>query len=279
MSIARELMISPTPSIDFDATVIEAIQKLKNFGTNFIAVKADDNRYQGVLTEGNLVRIFIRSQAQSEDAPLILFRDYFEPMQLIQEQEEFPEIVKKIMTAVGNRVFVIDDKGSISGYISAKDILPSFLKMGVHGSEQRSVTPPTKNKAPMEALKSELFLYESFFEKSPFMMHSVNPDGEIQMANEMLHAVLGYDYGELIGKTIFDLYPKANHKKAEAGIKTILNKGFHSVVQAEMLTKTNQVLDVELASRALTDEKGKPVGTITVSRPLKMDFLLQGLKL
>ena len=105
-------------------------------------------------------------------------------------------------------------------------------------------------------------------------MHSVNPKGEIQMANEILHKVLGYEYGELIGKTIFDLYPKENHKKAQAGIQTILHKGFHQVIQAQMITHDKSVIDVEMASRALTDQKGVAVGTITVSRPLKMDKLI-----
>jgi PAS domain S-box-containing protein len=277
MIYAKDLMAQGTPSVAFDQTVIEAIDYLKTHPTGFVAVKATDDRYQGVLTEGNLVRIFLRSQSQPEKQALIFYRDCFEPMQLIHEDEEFPEIVKKIMTAVGNRVFVIDGNGAIVGHITAKDILPTFVGKG--GSPAR-VSPQPAVALPsgqLEMMKSELYLYESFFEKSPFMMHSVNPKGEIQMANEILHAVLGYPYGELIGKTIFDLYPKENHKKAQAGIKTILHDGYHAVIQAQMITKGQEVLEVEMASRALTDQKGVAVGTITVSRPLKMDYLLRNL--
>jgi PAS domain S-box-containing protein len=278
---AKDLMAAGAPSISFDQTVIEAIEYLKTHPTGFVAVKATEDRYQGVLTEGNLVRIFLRSQSQPDKQALIFYRDCFEPMQLIHQDEEFPEIVKKIMTAVGNRVFVIDGVGVIVGHITAKDILPAFVNQsagqrsaGDAATQQPAVALPSHQ---LEMMKSELYLYESFFEKSPFMMHSVNPDGEIQMANEILHAVLGYPYGELIGKTIFDLYPKENHKKAQAGIKTILHDGFHSVIQAQMITRNHSVIEVEMASRALTDQTGVAVGTITVSRPLKMDYLLKNL--
>jgi PAS domain S-box-containing protein len=197
-------------------------------------------------------------------------------MQLIQQSEDFPEVMKKLMTAVGHRVFVIDSNSAVIGHITAKDILPFF-------SSQDSPHTPTPNVSlgtslPLiETLKSELYLYESFFEKSPFMMHSVNPQGSIQMANEMLHSILGYEYGELIGKTIFDLYPKENHKKASAGIQTILHQGFHQIIQGQMLTKHGQPIEVELASRALLDQRSQPVGTITVSRPLKMELILDNL--
>ncbi len=279
---AKDLMIQGTPSISFDQTVVEAIDFLKTHPSGFVTVKAADDRYQGVLTEGNLVRIFLRSQNQPDKQALIFYRDCFEPMQLIHQDEEFSEIVKKIMTAVGNRVFVIDNQGVVIGHITAKDILPTFVFKPTDkptAEKSHSQMPATLQVpgAQLDSMKSELYLYESFFEKSPFMMHSVNPKGVIQMANEILHTLLGYPYGELIGKTIFDLYPKENHKKAEAGIQTILNHGFHKVIQAQMIAKDGKVVEVEMASRALTDPSGKSVGTITVSRPLNMDELLAAL--
>ena len=71
------------------------------------------------------------------------------------------------------------------------------------------------------------------------------------MANEMLHAVLGYEYGELIGKTIFDIYPKHSHKKAEAGIKQIFEKGYHKIVTASMIDKNKEEIEVEYKGKDL----------------------------
>jgi PAS domain S-box-containing protein len=264
---AKHVMNPATPVLGFDATIGEAIEFMRQNHSGFVAVRASQERFQGVLTEGALVRIYLKFQQQKEKETIILYRDLFEPMQLIHEDEVFPEVVKKLLTAVGHRVFVINSKSEVVGYISAKNVLPYFT-----AQHHDSKGPRT------EELKSDLYFYESFFEKSPFMMHSVNKDGVIQMANEMLHAVLEYPFGELIGRTIFDLYFKENQKKAEAGIKTIFSQGYHKVVRSQMLTKTGKTIEVELVSRALVNHFNEPVGTMTVSRPLDMEVLLKTFK-
>ena len=269
MMTAKEIMVTNTPSMSFDASVTEAIETMKNNPFSFAAVMASKDRFHGVLTEAVLMRIYLRYQTQPEKEALIFYRDCFEPMQLIHSGEMFSEIVKKVMTAVGHRVFVIDNDGNVVGHITAKDLLPLFSPTGMKANNPNHMTS--------ERVKSGLYLYENFFTKSPFMMHSVNQDGQIQMANEVLHTVLGYSYGELIGKTIFDLYPKEAHEKAAEGIKTILDSGFHKVVKGKMVCKSGQAVDVELMSRALVDQSGKNVGTVTVSRPTDMEFLLKSL--
>lgn len=269
MMTAKEIMSTQTPTMTFDASVTEAIESMKSNPLSFSAVMASKDRFHGVLTEAVLMRIYLRYQTQSEKDALIFYRDCFEPMQLVHVNEVFPEIVKKVMTAVGHRVFVIDNEGNIVGHITAKDLLPLFSPTGLKTNNPNHITN--------ENVKSGLYLYENFFTKSPFMMHSVNSDGQIQMANEVLHTVLGYPYGDLIGKTIFDLYPKESHEKAAEGIKTILDKGFHKVVRGKMVTQGKKTIDVELMSRALVDQTGKNVGTVTVSRPIDMEFLVKAL--
>lgn len=265
MITAEEIMLKNTPTLAFDSSVDKAIDFMNANLHHFAAVIASEDRYQGVLTEGAMVRIYLRYQANPKKEALIFYRDVFEPLQLIHKSADFSEIVKKIMTAVGNRVFVIDDAGKVVGHITAKDILPLISK---GGKTRHPLTAP-------EELLSELYLYESFFEKSPFMMHSVDRNGRIFMANEILHSMLGYAYGELIGKTIFDLYPKSAHLEAAKGIETIFDKGFHKVVRGAMIRRDGSLLNVELMSRALHDQKDQPVGTITVSRPLDMEYLIR----
>lgn len=262
---AKNIMHRSTPVLPFSATIPEAIEFLKAQPKGFAIVQASADRFHGVLTEAQLMRIFLRYQAHPERETLILYRDLFEPAQLIHEDEYFPEIVKKLVSAAGNRVFVIDKRSDVVGYITAKDILPYFSPRGADGQAELEGG---------EALKSNIYLYESFFIKSPFMMHSVNREGVIQMANEVLHRVLGYEFGELTGRTIFDIYPKEHHAKAEAGLKTILNQGYHTAVAAEMLDREGKSVAVEMVSRVLTDQRQSPVGTMTVSRPLDMNLLL-----
>lgn len=252
-----------TPVLQFSSTVPEAIEFFKGHREGFAIVQATADRFHGVITEAQLMRIFMRYQTHPEKDSLILHRDLFEPAQLTHEDEMFPEIVKKIVTAVGSRVFVINSAGSVTGYITSKDILPYFSSSG-----------PSVGGKPIDNLRSDLYLYETFFAKSPFMMHSVNKEGQIQMANEMLHKLLGYEYGELLNKTIFDIYPKEAHTKAAAGIKTIFSKGWHQVVEGQMITKEGTEVGVELVSRALTNQLQEVIGTMTVSRPLNMKDLL-----
>ncbi|MFN7727758.1 MAG: CBS domain-containing protein [Bdellovibrio sp.] len=265
---AKHVMNLSTPVLSFDATVAEAIEFMRKNSAGFVAVRASDERFQGVLTEGGLVRVYLRYQLQADKEALILYRDLLEPMQLIHEEEVFPEVVRKLLTAVGHRIFVINNGGQVVGYVTAKDVLPYF-----------TAAPRGKPTDQNESLKSDLYMYESFFDKSPFMMHSVNKDGVIQMANEMLHSVLEFPYGELIGKTIFDLYPKEAHKYAEEGLKTILSQGYHKVVRSQMLTKTGKSVEVELVSRVLTNQFQDPIGTMTVARPIEMAVLLKTLQL
>lgn len=263
---AKHVMHLSTPVISYEATILEAIEAMKKSPAGFVASMASSDRYLGVLTEAALIRMYLKYQIHKDRDQVILYRDMFEPMQLIHESEMFPELVKKLLTSVGQRVFVINDDGTIVGYITTKDILPYFTE-----GTKESLSAST------DTLKSDLYLFESFFEKSPFMMHSVNKDGVIQMANEILHDILGYGYGELIGKTISHLYSKENSQKAEEGIKTIFKKGYHQVVRSQMMTKTGTPVEVELVSRVLTNQFDSPVGTMTVSRPVDMALLLKNL--
>lgn len=265
MITAKELMHTNTPNLFFDTTVETAFDFFRTNPHSFAVVSASADRLHGVLTEGGLMRIYMKYQSYKDRPSLIFYRDMFEPAQLVLETEEFPSVVKKVMTSIGNRVFVINQAGEMVGHITAKDILPYFSANNV--SMQKSKVG--------EGIHSDMFLYQSFFTKSPFLMHSANQKGEIQMANEILHRILGYEYGDLIGKTIFDIYPKENHEKAREGLKTILDQGYHKIIKAEMIRKDGSHIEIEMASRALVDPAGKPVGTITISRPIQMESLLE----
>lgn len=261
---AFELMRRDTVVIPFNTTVLEAVDIMNGKPQGFAVVQATADRLQGVLTEAALLRIFLRYQVTPEKENLILYREFFEPPQLIQEKEGFPEIVKKVMSAVGHKVIVINSTGEAIGYITAKDVLPLF-----------SSKKDFPAKAQANEWKTNLYMYESFVSKSPFAMHSVNSEGQIIMANEMLHLMLGYEYGELIGQSIFELYPKTVHEQASAGIKTILSQGYHKSIQSQMVHKSKTLIPVEIVSRALIDQREQAIGTVTVSRPLDMDFLVK----
>lgn len=281
MLTAAEVMNHDLPLLNFDISVPEAMKKMASGKSSFYAVYATRDRLHGVVTEAGMVRIFLRYQQNPTKRELIHYRDCFEPIQLVSRGEVFPELLRKLVSAVGHRVFVIDLEGQVLGYVQIRDILPYFTESveavenedKIMISKEKS-TRPQVPKEQLEGVKSDLYLYEGFFVKSPFMMHSVSPDGEIRMANEIIHQFLGYDYGELIGQPVYVLYPKENHGKVIDGMRKIFDKGFYRVVKGEMLTKSGESVDVEMVSRSLLDQKGEPVGTVTVSRPINIKNLL-----
>ncbi len=275
MITAKEIMRTDTPMLSFDETVSRSIEYLSESQSGFAVVSASRERLQGVLHEGNLLKIFLRYKQNPAKDSLILYREFFEPIQLIHENEIFPEIVKKLLIAVGNRVFVINNGGELVGHITAKDILPFLEEKTAEKMDQFALMKHRHGE--LETVKSEMYLFESFFLKSPFMMHSANENGVIQMANEMLHSVLGYEYGALIGKTIFDIYPPESHAAATEGLKSILNKGYHNIVLAKMVTADKKLIEIEMVSRCLENQHKKIIGTMTISRPLDMNVLLSSL--
>lgn len=279
MISAKDIMNPATPVILFSASVPEAIQLFAREKLDFVAVQADDRRYHGVISEAGLMRIYLRYKIHPEKDSLILYRDLFEPTQLISEQESFTEVVRKVLTSVGQRVFVIDSKSKVIGFIKARDILPFFSQTDDNqiqpGSESRAGKTSNSSLAFEFEKHSNLHLFENFFSQSPFMMHSINRQGEIQMANEILHRVLGYEYGELLGLKVWDLYPKSVHQKVKDSLSQIIDKGFKKIVKGNMVHKTNKMIRVEMVSRSLHDRAGKVIGTLTVARPLNMKYLIE----
>lgn len=261
-------MRKKTPVLSFDTTVPEAMTYFQKEETPFALVQASPSRFQGILTEGNLMRVYLRYRTQPSKDSIILYRNFFEPAQLIHEDEPFSEVIKKVVTAEHNRVFVINGESSVVGYISVKDILPY---LPVENESAGTVKPKL---APDLDPSSDLYLYETFFSQSPFLMHSVNRAGVIRMANSILHRVLGFSDGELIGKSVFDIYPKEVMELVRQSLSQIIDERNFKVVKGQMVHSTGKLVDVEMVSRALLNQSGQVIGTVTVTRPLDMAFLL-----
>jgi PAS domain S-box-containing protein len=109
------------------------------------------------------------------------------------------------------------------------------------------------------------------------MMHSVDKEGRIIMANAKIHRVLGYEDGELVGMTIFDLYAKSCHHEALSGLKKIQEAGVHNSIYSTMMTKRGAKIRVDIVSSALLGLHKEFLGTISVSRIVDSELLLRAL--
>jgi hypothetical protein len=83
---------------------------------------------------------------------------------------------------------------------------------------------------------------------------------------------LGYAPGQLLGKSIEDLYAKPFHQDARDSLHVLLSEGASLQVLSQMLTSKGEILNVEIQSSVFHDSNGRPAGTISITRVLEQDF-------
>ncbi|MFN9066813.1 MAG: PAS domain S-box protein, partial [Bdellovibrionales bacterium] len=124
-------------------------------------------------------------------------------------------------------------------------------------------------------IEKYLEVYEKTFHETPYMMHAVNEKGEILMANKREHDMLGYQMGELRGKTIYDIYSKSVHHEATQGLKKVVETGTHQMTYTTLVKKDGSPLRCDIASSAIFGDNGKFISTVSVLRPIDSDELLR----
>ena len=97
------------------------------------------------------------------------------------------------------------------------------------------------------------------------------------MANKREHEALGYENGELVGKTIFDIYGQQMHTLAREGLKKIMERGSHPVTFTVLFKKDGTMIRCDIASSAIYDDDGKFVSSISALRQVDNEELLKNL--
>ena len=209
--------------------------------------------------------------------------EYLIPAHCVRLDTPLTEVVREMIKSPNHRVLVLNSAKALVGIISPKDVLRYVT--GVH----KQVTLDLKKelaeaKESLEHVKKELSktrsrlgIYKDIVMDNPSMIHSVDGDGKILMANHKMHQLLGYDSNELVGKTIFDLYAPAMHSEALNGLNAIKSTGSHQNTFTTMLRKNGERLRIDIVSSALYDEDENFIATVSVSRPVDSDILLRAL--
>ncbi len=82
-------------------------------------------------------------------------------------------------------------------------------------------------------------------------------------ANQALCTLLGYDRNELIGMSVFDLYPEKDRNKVK-NLYADRMKGQSSRYESTFITKTGQSLHVEVAATPIFNDQGEFKGSFTI---------------
>ena len=107
--------------------------------------------------------------------------------------------------------------------------------------------------------------FRNLYEKAPVMMHSVGIDKRLLSVNDAWLARLGYERSEVLGRPSIDfLTPESQRLAQETVIPRFLEQGYLRDVDYQMVTKSGEVLDVQLSAIWQRDAQGRPVRTLSV---------------
>lgn len=278
---ARDVMTPNPASVSSQSNVEDVVEFFLQNSFSSAPVLDDSGRVLGQLSELNLMRAFVKVEvSQSQNQKLIEFKSLFMEPQFVETSTSLPEVVTALIRCPLHRVLVKNGAGKLVGIISPKDILRRFK-----GADRQNLQSKLKDlegevkklSHHLKDTQADMDLYKRLFESSPVMTHSVDQKGVILMANPLLHEFLGYDPGELVGQSIFDLYPESLHHEVQQGLQEVIEQGKHALSYSSFKSKSGEVCRVEVISSSLMNDRGEFVGTLTLSRPVDGDQLLRSL--
>ncbi len=256
-------------SLPETTTLEETAQFFASHKLTTLPVVCKNDEILGVISDFQLLRFLLRARQEGKkEQTLFDIKEELDPVVTIHEDDTIVNAFRMMLQSPNHRIY-ITHANKLCGALSPKDLL--LYMAGV-----KNVDSKTTDNVVMKQLEAiikelndtrrQLTDYQAMFHDSPYLMHSVDKTGKIINANRMIHYVLGYEDGELIGKTLRQLYPPENYKRAMQGVETVFSLGFHPLVNVVMLKKNGDVIRIDVASTLKKDDKGNPEGTITVGR-------------
>lgn len=271
MSTARQIMTAKPHSLQTGMDILDAVEFFNKHGISSAPVLNPLGEALGQMTELTLIKALAKFKAGTDFTQVIDAEEMLEPVVFVRDFDDIPTVMKALMGAPSHRVLVKDVGEQIVGIIAPKDILRVLQSDQEIGKEVNDEIRTLqleleKMRGQMQEMSRYLQTYDMVFQSGLFGLHSADREGRIIVANEKLHNFLGYPLGELVGKSIFDLYPKEMHELAKGGLQTVMESGRHNLTQTLMCHCNGEKVSVDLASAAMRDEKGRFIGTFTISR-------------
>lgn len=237
----------------------------------------------GMLSELTLLKAYMLHKTKFLKSDKVGHHiDLLEPVSFVNVRASLADVLREMIATPTHRLLVKDDKDKVVGIISPKDLMRAML--GEVNPNQNFRQKLLEVQAALnqsfkkiETIEKMLDVYQKAFQETPYMMHAVNADGKILMANRCEHEILGYEEGDLVGKSIYDIYPESLHSEAERGLKMVIAQGYHHITYTTLVRKDGSRIRCDIASSSLLDEKGHFLSTITVLRAIDSEALLRSL--
>lgn len=166
----------------------------------------------------------------------------------------------------------LESKGTFAGtlIVASKNyemFTPKRIQLMEAFGNQISVA--LHNASLFDQLKRSEELYADLYEHSPDMYHSVDRDGTIVNCNQTEAEQLGYDKRELIGQSIYSIYPPDYYGDVRQTLQRIFDLGEElKGIEEQMLRKDGSVIDVSVSTTIVFDHESRPRFTVTVARDI-----------
>ena len=121
-------------------------------------------------------------------------------------------------------------------------------------------------------------IFEQIVEHFPDIIHSVDANGTIVSTNAFASDLLGYTQEELIGKSVYDIYPPDIKKSVSKGFEELKKEGFKDRIESKLISRSGEIIDVEIRSLSLYNKNGKFIRTFSIIRDMReINFLKEQL--
>jgi len=129
-------------------------------------------------------------------------------------------------------------------------------KPDMAGGRKTRLSHMTDNIDPLDLLEAAV---------DPIVVY--NMAGKVLYVNPHFTKVFGWELEELIGRRI-DFVPDENWPETSAAIDRMMQGENFSYFETKRLTKTGEILDIQLSSSRFMDRQSRPAGNIVVLRDI-----------
>ncbi len=256
-------------SLEAETTLEDAAQFFATHKLTTTPVVAKNGDILGVLSDFQLLRFLLRARQEGKKKTCLGdIKEELDPVVTINEEDSIVAAFRMMIQSPNHRIYTLHGT-KLAGALSPKDLLLYMAGVKDRGPGALDSVVQKQLESILRELSDTrrmLSDFQQMFYDSPYLMHSVDMTGKIINANKMIHYVLGYEEGELVGKSLRQLYPPENYKKAMQGLETVRALGFHPLVNVVMVKKGGDPIRIDVASTLKKDSTGNPEGTITVGR-------------